>query len=37
VTIGIPAGASTPNNKVGETIERIAAARGAVLEGSLGG
>ncbi len=37
VTIGITAGASTPNNKVGETIERIAAARGAVLEGSLGG
>ncbi|MGH7530283.1 MAG: 4-hydroxy-3-methylbut-2-enyl diphosphate reductase [Gemmatimonadales bacterium] len=28
VTIGITAGASTPNNKIGETVERIAAARG---------
>lgn len=28
ITVGITAGASTPNNKVGETIERIAAARG---------
>jgi 4-hydroxy-3-methylbut-2-en-1-yl diphosphate reductase len=28
VTIGITAGASTPNNKIGETIERIAALRG---------
>ena len=27
VTIGITAGASTPNNKIGETIERIAALR----------
>jgi 4-hydroxy-3-methylbut-2-enyl diphosphate reductase len=26
--IGITAGASTPNNKIGETIERIAALRG---------
>jgi 4-hydroxy-3-methylbut-2-enyl diphosphate reductase len=33
LTIGITAGASTPNNKVGETIERIAAARGALLAG----
>src|SRR5204862_7472248 len=37
VTIGITAGASTPNNKIGETIERIAAARGTTLEGVLGG
>jgi len=29
--IGITAGASTPNNKIGETIERIAALRGAPL------
>ena len=29
--IGITAGASTPNNKIGETIERIAATRGASL------
>jgi 4-hydroxy-3-methylbut-2-enyl diphosphate reductase len=29
LTIGITAGASTPNNKIGETIERIAALRGA--------
>jgi 4-hydroxy-3-methylbut-2-enyl diphosphate reductase len=28
VTIGVTAGASTPNNKIGETIERIAALRG---------
>ncbi len=27
LTIGITAGASTPNNKIGETIERIAALR----------
>ncbi|MGH7607906.1 MAG: 4-hydroxy-3-methylbut-2-enyl diphosphate reductase, partial [Gemmatimonadales bacterium] len=31
VTIGVTAGASTPNNKIGETIERIAALRGASL------
>jgi len=37
VTIGITAGASTPNNKIGETIERIAASRGVTLEGVLGG
>ncbi|HEX4575360.1 MAG TPA: 4-hydroxy-3-methylbut-2-enyl diphosphate reductase, partial [Gemmatimonadales bacterium] len=36
VTIGVTAGASTPNNKIGETIERIAAARGASLEAALG-
>jgi 4-hydroxy-3-methylbut-2-enyl diphosphate reductase len=34
-TIGITAGASTPNNKIGETIARIAATRGATLEGML--
>src|SRR5258705_2230515 len=28
LTIGITAGASTPNNKIRETIERIAALRG---------
>ena len=32
LTVGITAGASTPNNKIGETIERIAAARGLALE-----
>ena len=32
--IGITAGASTPNNKIGETIERIAALRGATLTGA---
>jgi 4-hydroxy-3-methylbut-2-enyl diphosphate reductase len=31
LTIGITAGASTPNNKIGETIERIAALRGLPL------
>jgi 4-hydroxy-3-methylbut-2-enyl diphosphate reductase len=36
VTIGVTAGASTPNNKIGETIERIAAMRGASLDGVLG-
>lgn len=30
VRIGITAGASTPNNKIGETVERIAAMRGLV-------
>ncbi len=29
--IGITAGASTPNNKIGETIERIAGLRGESL------
>jgi 4-hydroxy-3-methylbut-2-en-1-yl diphosphate reductase len=28
LTIGLTAGASTPNNKIGETIERILATRG---------
>ena len=32
ITIGVTAGASTPNNKIGETIERIAATRGVPLE-----
>ena len=36
VTIGITAGASTPNNKIGETIARIAALRGVSLEAVLG-
>ena len=31
LTIGITAGASTPNNKIGETIERIAGLRGESL------
>ncbi|HYC31781.1 MAG TPA: 4-hydroxy-3-methylbut-2-enyl diphosphate reductase, partial [Gemmatimonadales bacterium] len=31
-TIGITAGASTPNNKVGETIDRICATAGVALE-----
>jgi 4-hydroxy-3-methylbut-2-enyl diphosphate reductase len=33
LTIGVTAGASTPNNKIGETIERIAATRGVELAG----
>ena len=32
--IGLTAGASTPNSKIGETIERIAAIRGATLAGT---
>src|SRR5213079_3288739 len=28
LTVGVTAGASTPNNKIGETVERIAASRG---------
>lgn len=35
LTIGVTAGASTPNNKIGETIERIAALRGASLQEAL--
>jgi 4-hydroxy-3-methylbut-2-en-1-yl diphosphate reductase len=35
LTIGITAGASTPNNKIGETIERIVAMRGATLNEAL--
>jgi 4-hydroxy-3-methylbut-2-enyl diphosphate reductase len=34
--IGITAGASTPNNKVGETIDRISAVAGMNLEAVLG-
>jgi 4-hydroxy-3-methylbut-2-enyl diphosphate reductase IspH len=34
--VGITAGASTPNNKVGETIARISAIAGVDLEGGLG-
>jgi 4-hydroxy-3-methylbut-2-enyl diphosphate reductase len=34
--IGITAGASTPNNKIGETVERIAASRGLSLASALG-
>ncbi len=34
--VGITAGASTPNNKVGETISRIFATRGIVLAEALG-
>ncbi len=33
--VGITAGASTPNNEVGETIERIFATRGLALAGAL--
>ncbi|MGH9258660.1 MAG: 4-hydroxy-3-methylbut-2-enyl diphosphate reductase [Acidimicrobiales bacterium] len=36
VTVGLTAGASTPNNKIGETIERIAATRGVSLEVAVG-
>ncbi len=36
VTIGVTAGASTPNNKIGETIERVAASRGVALESIVG-
>jgi 4-hydroxy-3-methylbut-2-enyl diphosphate reductase len=32
VTIGITAGASTPNNKIGEAVERLLLTRGIVLE-----
>jgi len=35
-TIGITAGASTPNNKVGETIARISAVAGVNLDSVLG-
>ncbi len=36
-TVGVTAGASTPNNKVGETIERIFATRGIALAPALAG
>ena len=32
VTVGVTAGASTPNNKVGEAIERVFATRGVELK-----
>jgi 4-hydroxy-3-methylbut-2-enyl diphosphate reductase len=35
VVVGITAGASTPNNKVGETVERIFASRGIALATAL--
>jgi 4-hydroxy-3-methylbut-2-en-1-yl diphosphate reductase len=35
ITLGITAGASTPNNKIGETVERIAATRGTTLDAVL--
>jgi len=31
IRIGVTAGASTPNNKIGETARRILATRGIVL------
>jgi 4-hydroxy-3-methylbut-2-en-1-yl diphosphate reductase len=37
VTIGVTAGASTPNNKIGEAIERIAGGRGVTLGDALSG
>ncbi len=37
ITLGITAGASTPNNKIGETVERIAATRGATLDALVAG
>jgi 4-hydroxy-3-methylbut-2-enyl diphosphate reductase len=33
--VGVTAGASTPNNKVGETVERVFATRGIVLGAAL--
>ncbi|KPK61980.1 MAG: hypothetical protein AMS21_08415 [Gemmatimonas sp. SG8_38_2] len=33
IEIGITAGASTPNKKIGDTVERVLAARGVALEG----
>ena len=36
VSIGLTAGASTPNNKIGEAIERIVATRGESLEAAVG-
>jgi 4-hydroxy-3-methylbut-2-enyl diphosphate reductase IspH len=32
-TIGVTAGASTPNNKIGETVARVCETAGAVLQG----
>jgi 4-hydroxy-3-methylbut-2-enyl diphosphate reductase len=36
LVVGVTAGASTPNNKVGEVIERICATRGIELDAALG-
>jgi len=36
VTVGVTAGASTPNNIVGEVIDRIFATRGVAIEAALG-
>ncbi len=36
LVVGVTAGASTPNNKVGETVERIFATRGIALAEALG-
>ncbi len=36
VTVGVTAGASTPNNKIGEAVQRIAATRALRLDGVLG-
>jgi 4-hydroxy-3-methylbut-2-enyl diphosphate reductase len=36
VEIGLTAGASTPNNKIGDTVARILATRGMTLEDLLG-
>ena len=36
VILGITAGASTPNNKIGETVQRIVATRGLSLDAVLG-
>lgn len=35
VRIGVTAGASTPNNKIGEAVQRIAATRGTSLDAAL--
>jgi len=37
IIVGITAGASTPNNKIGETVERIVATRGLTLDAILAG
>ena len=37
IILGITAGASTPNNKIGETVERIVATRGTTLAAVLAG
>jgi 4-hydroxy-3-methylbut-2-enyl diphosphate reductase len=35
LVVGVTAGASTPNNKVGETVERVFASRGIALAAAL--